>query len=269
MNLKSMVSSTLKFAKDHHRTILTGITIVSEAYAIVKAFQKGPKCKEIMEELNAKNATAKEKVTAIAKETWDIGLAFAISSGSAILNQTSATKIIAAGLSTASTFKAAHDIQKEVTKDVVGEETAAKIDQAVTEKQLASIKEEEIEETGHGNDLFFEPLSGKLFRANDDYVNSVFLKASNELLRAHDKYGFCISDEFAISLWDIVKHFGKRQVGIAEMLEIKARDAKEIDYFLDGMRYEFNDGHVETGSKIVIRTPFSLAYSDISGEECI
>ena len=262
----------MKFGKtviDNRRTIMTGITIVGEAYAIVKAIQKGPKCRQILDELNARNATPKEKVTAIAKETWDIGLAFTISSGAAIANQVVASDIIAGLATTAGTFKTAYDIQKEVTKDVAGEETAKKIDDAVADKKLAEIKEDEIEDTGHGNDLFYEPLSGKLFRANDDYVKSVFLKKSNDLMKAHDKYGFCISDDYAVSLWDIVKHFGKRKLEVAEMLEIKARDANEIDYCLEGMRYEFNDGHVETGSKIIIRTPFNIAYTAISAEDCI
>jgi hypothetical protein len=88
-------------------------------------------------------------------------------------------------------------------------------------------------------------------------------------MKAHDKYGFCISDDFSVTLWDIVKHFGKRKLEVAEMLEIKARDADEIDYCLEGMRYEFNDGHVETGSKIIIRTPFNIAYTAISAEDCL
>lgn len=189
----------------HGTKILTGLTILGTLAAVAFAWKARPKCEDVLDELNEKGADNLEKAKAIAPIIAPTVGATAIAVGASIMNHKVNSEKLAALASTLSIIKSAHDEYEKATRKEVGEEAEDRIRNAAI-NNLANTKPVDLTkvvDTGKGNVIFKEVLTGKLFRASKAFVEEVQARLNNDLARAKIEG----DDEFEITLNDFYEQF--------------------------------------------------------------
>lgn len=181
MKLKSLFKSGLKFASENKANILTAAAIVLEAGAIIAAFKAGPKCNDILDEIedreaNGETVSKKEKAVEVGKTlVLPVGLGIA-SAGCAIASNRIDAKTIATLNSTIQVGQTAYAALMHETKKAVGEEKANDIQKNVTKETNKAVKAVEyanVVHSGHGTELMQETITGQYLYGCSDWIEGL------------------------------------------------------------------------------------------------
>lgn len=181
MKLKSLFKSGMKFASENKANILTAAAIVLEAGAIITAFKAGPKCNDILDEIekreaNGETVSKKEKAVEVGKTlVLPVGLGIA-SAGCAIASNRVDAKTIATLNSTIQVGQTAYAALAEKTRKAVGEEKAKAIQTEETKETAAALARNDhakVVHTGHGHQLMREMITGQFLYGSVDWVHRV------------------------------------------------------------------------------------------------
>ena len=175
------------FCKKHATKLLAGLAIGSEAAALYLTAKEAPVVKEKLEALPPE-ATKMDKFKVGAKGYAGAGTAAFVSMASMVLcvvvGEHDKAVISAAGAAAqlaAAKYQQALEKQggkeavKEVEKDVNKECMA---DKAVTAQPLRVLA------TGKGDDLFFDPLSGRTFTSSRDEIEKAAIRLNKKIFNS-------------------------------------------------------------------------------------
>ncbi len=258
--IKSSTLPLKKFWKAHDSGILTGVTIVATGLAVVFALQDGPKCERILREKKEEGASNLEKAKAVLPVAGRTMMAVAVAWGATLLNHKRTGDKIAALVEAVQISRSLQEETRKKTVEVVGEEKAEEIDREVKRERAASkpVIMSEVEETGHGNFIFREPMTGKTFRASKDYIMLVMEKWNARLEHAYSDH----NDEYEVTMTDIFMSIGLSKCGFADLFAWSARDVDRIDVNLNNtFEYEAPDGSLEPGYIMDFYTKPTLGYN--------
>lgn len=182
MKLSNILKVTVQFVSDHSNAILSGISIAGTIAAVIFAAKDTPKCMEILEELEAEGASNREKAGAVVKTMGRTGVAAGVSIAATIANGSLNGKKIDSLLMKYQLASSGKDLYKTITREVVGDELADKIDEKVALSYKPKYDDDgnyvqKVYNTGKGEDLFYLKLGdwapGVLFRSNIDYIKNL------------------------------------------------------------------------------------------------
>ena len=185
--------------KENSPAILTGVSVVTGVAAVGFAFVKGP---ELMSVIKNKKLTKTEKICGVCKAAIIPVSLLGISVGCCIASEVQNSERIAAATATAAFLsdkltKTTKDLNllKEKTKEIVGEEKAEEITDAVVKEKasLSQATEEDIinsgstaitkvnavKPTGDGNQLWYDIHHDRWFRASIASVNEAYEKLAS------------------------------------------------------------------------------------------
>ena len=176
---KRAIKRTLKeveqLAKKHSPVILTGCGVAGFVTTVIFAVKATPKAEKAIE---CAQSYKEEKLskTEVVKAAWKFYIPTvamgAVSTACVIGGQSVSLRRSAtlAGLYSLSEAKL-KDYQDAIV-ETVGEKKASTIEDKIDEKSLVNhpVDEEKIILTGKGTTLFFEPMTGRYFRSDPEYV---------------------------------------------------------------------------------------------------
>lgn len=265
MSVKSLLAKGIKWCMRHDREILKGVSMATSVASMVMAWKARPRCEEILLEKEAEGASNLEKAKAIAPVVAPMLIMQGVSIGTNVLEYKKTGQKLAGLVNAVSSYKAIDDIRKEIEKERLTPETLKDVDDEATKKRLETVPVEEIEKTGHGDTMFIEPkYTAKVWKSSKDRFELGVEKANNKIARCYDKYGTCVRDDFAITMWDFLKGQGLSAADLHDTLEFQARDYKGgLPVHLEPIEFTNADGGEELGYKVVFDHPPTLAYSDM------
>ena len=175
------------FCRKHATKLLAGLAIGSEATALYLTAKEAPAVKEKMDAL-PEGATKMDKFKVGVKGYAPAGAAAAVSFASIILSVMigehdkavtaaagAAAQIAAAKYQQALEKQGGKEAVKEVEKDINRE---CAVDKAVTAQPLRVIS------TGKGDDLFFDPLSGRVFLSNREEIEKAAIRINKQIFNS-------------------------------------------------------------------------------------
>lgn len=264
MNVVSVVKNAgrpvLKIWNKHDGAILTGVTLVSSTAAVVFALRDGPKCERILREKNAQGASNVEKAKALLPAASRTMIALGIAWGSSILNHKRSGEKIATLIEALSLSQSLRTEERKKMVEEVGEEKVQEVEKKVVTEMAQSkpVILNEVQNTGHGNFIFREPMTGQTFRANKDFVELTISKWSAKIREAHVKNW----DDYEVTMTDIFDDLGLTRCGFADLFVWRAIDNDSIDVNLNGtFEYEGSDGNTEPAYILDFYTKPMLGYS--------
>lgn len=255
----------------HDSGILTAITIIATGAAVYFALKDGPKARKILDEKKEKGASNTETAKALLPVCGRTMMAVAVAWGSSILNHKRMTGKVTTLVEALSLARSLREDTRQATVDTVGEEKTQEIEKKVSEKRVAEkpVIMPEVENTGHGQFIFREPMTGKTFKASKDYVELVVGRYSDEISRMYRdiRDGRLDPDtsECTRCMDDIFQSIGLSHCGFAELFVWDPRYVDRIDVNLNNtFEYEAPDGSVEPGYILDFYTKPTLAISSYS-----
>lgn len=257
---RSAVVPLLRLWDKHDSTILTAATIAATGAAVIFALKDGPKCEQILRQKKEEGASNLETAKAVLPVAGRTMMAVAVAWGTAILNHKRTGEKIVRLAEALVVTKSLSDDTRKATVETVGEEKAAEIDRKVAYDRAASepVMLSEVETTGHGTYIFREPMTGKTFRANKDYIELVVDRWSAILRKARNQG----DDEFEVSMTDIFDEIGLSRCGFADLYTWKTTEADEIRVNLNNtFEYEAPDGSREPAYILDFYTKPTLGYT--------
>lgn len=207
--IQQLVSMSLRsskiafsFATKNSNALLAALGLISLGGTVTSLVQAIPKVKEERAKLAADLEIAKDeevakKLKAAAAKKVAIILAVPaimifICAGSIIGNAwLNSRKIAALAAAYALSEQKVEDLEA-AAKELVGPKKAALIEDEANHRDVerrASRHEEDVIETGHGDDLFYEPKTGHWLRANRDFVILAFKNVQEALDGTNTKEG--------------------------------------------------------------------------------
>ena len=206
--LKGIGEGIKTFAENNGRVVGGVIAVAGVIGTAILAYQARPKVDKVLEEKKEKvreieadeSLTEEEKAAekkAVTKETAkelipEVAPAVVcgiVTVGTIIATLVSAEKAINhwSGLAVAGDI--AYKELYDKTRDIVGEEKANEIRKEIIEDQNKDVKFEEcmIYDCG-GPELFYDALSGRLFRASESIVNKAVLNCNMRLTAGSENY---------------------------------------------------------------------------------
>lgn len=173
MNFKAIGRLIGDWCKKNSTKILAGVAIASEAVGFWFMHKEAPIVRDRLDEL-PEDAKWYDKIK-VAGPVYlpAIGM-FLLSSGSIVGGCVIGDRKIAAATALYSVTDAALRKTEEKLVEVLGDEKAKEVHQAVADDILKRdpVKPNEVALTGSGNVLFYEPLSGRYFRSSLDAVKN-------------------------------------------------------------------------------------------------
>lgn len=187
MKLGILKAITGAFAK-HEGVILTVGAIGGTLAAVYFAAKDSPKLIAKLDELNERGATNFEKVKEVAPIVARTAIATGVSVGCTLAKDKYTSNIIQT-LTNACQIKAiAEGEYKKKTAEIAGEETARKIDEAVSlghaTKSYSSGAIDHVLDTGHGSNLFYDDWSGTWFYSDINFIKKCVNDLNYQLM--HD-----------------------------------------------------------------------------------
>lgn len=268
--LAKISGPVLRVWKEHDTAILTAVTMAASGAAVVFALQDGPKCREILAKKRAEDATNAEKAKAILPVAGRTMMAIAVAWGAALLNHKRTRDKIGTLVEAAAVGYSLYGDTKKKVEEECGPEVAEKIEKEVMVKHAVSkpVAMSEIEETGHGNFIFREPMTGKTFRASKDYVRLIVQEWSEKVHIAHNQIKNGELEEFKVTMTDIFRSFPLSHCGFGDLFEWDAEYDDEIIVNLDNtFDYEGPDGTKEPAYILDFYTKPTLACSSYSSQQ--
>lgn len=193
---KNIVNKVLNSVKEHSPEILVSAGIVGMASSAVLAVKATPKAMRLIEDkkadLGVTYLTKKETIQAGWKP-YIPSVALGVVSAACIVGGTATN--LKRNTALATVYALSESTLKEYqrkTLEIVGEEKAKEIDRAVAK---ARVKEkpviidqddsEYITNTGDGNTLFYDSLSGRYFRSSTNAVDRAINNINKSMLSEH------------------------------------------------------------------------------------
>lgn len=193
-SIKPISRAFSAFAEKHGHEILIGLGIAGYTSAIVLGITKTPAAMEDIRAATEEKGAPLTK-TETAKAVWKEYVPCAAAAASATACVVGSTRISnkrLAALATAYQLTEGNlrDL-KEAAKEVVGEKKAASIEETAAANKVRDLApaESEIIQTKYGNDIFYDPWSGRFFTCSKDrieravaLVNSVVAEDDSDIL---------------------------------------------------------------------------------------
>lgn len=194
VNMKPIGKAISAFAGKHGHEILIGLGIAGYTSAIVLGIAKTPAAMEDIRVATEEKGAPLTKVETV-KVVWKEYIPCAAAAASATACVVGSTRISnkrLAALATAYQLTESNlrDL-KEATKQVVGDKKAASIDETAAANKVRdiSVNDGDIIHTKYGEDIFYDPWSGRFFTCSKDrieravaIVNSVVLEEDCDIL---------------------------------------------------------------------------------------
>ena len=229
--VKKAYDSAQKFLGRRGPGVLTGFGIVLFGIAVWQAYNRSDDIRSAVQKKRQEGAGKVEQAVAGAKEALPAIVATAGGAACVIAAQKMSLDMISAITATASTAMDARDILEKQLEEAVGKEKATeitnKVNGIVSEKVANSDKPEAI--TGHGNDLFVDPLFGIKFRSSAAFIRTKMADAEIAL-KQYDE--FCVYDLFRS--FDIPSSYIPE---ICKSMYWSTLETKTISYELVGSSY--------------------------------
>lgn len=202
-----------KAVSQHSPELLTGLGIAGMVTAIAMAVNATPKAMAIVEEREVEEERTLTKKEVVC-ETWKCYIPTAvvsISSVACIVGASAVNKRRNAALAAAYALSESTLTQyRDKVVQVVGEKKERAVRDAVAQEQVENkpVQEQKVIVTGHGETLCFDPISGRYFKSDAEFLR----KVANDLNRR-------MRDEMCISLNDLYSELNLEETRISgEML---------------------------------------------------
>lgn len=194
--------------------LLLGCSFVAFAGACVSSWKGGAKASRIIAENSVQAAKEGDDYTALnkIKDTWKEWSIPALLYSSGVLTSVESTKInykrAALLTSTLEASKLALTKFEEKTLETVGKNKISQIKQGLAEDEVRAtpMTEENTVKTGKGDDLFFDPKSGRYFLSSLDAVEGARLRTNARLM-----------DEMYVTLNEFYYELGLPSIDLGEM----------------------------------------------------
>lgn len=200
MNKSKFIHKAKLFVTRHSPEILVGVGITGMIGTTVLAVKATPKALKLIENKKADEHTDKLTPIETVKATWKCYVPAAVmcvASAACIVGASSVHIKRNAALATA--YKLSETAMTEYREKVV-ETLGERKEQAIQEKldvdriKKAAEKSEEVIRTGHGDTLFLDPTSGRLFESDIDYVKNAINDLNGQMLE--DTFGYASLNDF-------------------------------------------------------------------------
>lgn len=169
------LNGAVRLLKKHSPEILTGIGIAGMIATTVTAVRATPKALELIDDREI-NENKRLNTKEIVQTTWKCYIPAAVTgtlSVACLIGASSVNLHRNAALATAYTIsEAALKEYKDKTVEVVGAKKEQEIRHAIAREQIIKVPldEKKVIDTGTGDDLCFDPLTGRYFRSNITYL---------------------------------------------------------------------------------------------------
>lgn len=218
VNFKSLLSSAQKAASKNAPAIFATLGVVSCGVAIVQAYKAGPKVDRLINQRKAElsiDESEKLPVGEIVKTTWKEVLPIAIEFGTGaafifgshhISNSRNAALMTAYKLSETALVE-----YKNKVVETLGEKKNKEIEDSIAQDRVTKLPpvETEIINTGKGNTLIKEPITGRYLRSNPEYVK----KLRNDL-----NYRMGCGSEMYVEFDEFLYPLGIKDADVGRML---------------------------------------------------
>ena len=196
MNVRLIARTFGNWCKQHSTKILAGVAIVSEGLGFYFMHREAPIVRDRLDELGD-DAKWYEKIKVAGPVYLPALGMFLLSSGSIVGGCVIGDRKAAAAMALYSVTDAALHKTEAKLVEVLGDEKAQEVHNAVANDILKSnpVAAKEVSLTGKGNVLFYEPLSGRYFRSSLDAVKNANVDFKEFVIRhiwgsANDWYTF-------------------------------------------------------------------------------
>ena len=173
LSFKEIQKGVIRGLRKHSPEILTGIGIAGMIFTTVEAVRVTPKALRLIDQKEIEDNKRLTPVEVV-KTTWKCYVPVVITgalSTACLIGASSVNLRRNAALATAySLSETALKEYQEKTLEVAGEKKEQEIRNAIAKEQLAKVPLDEarIFDTGNGDQLCFDPLSGRYFRSDPD-----------------------------------------------------------------------------------------------------
>lgn len=236
----------------HSPTILTGVAVVgcaATAYFTAKATLQA---KEKLEEMKEEELTTKEKAKKILPIYIPAITAFLATSACVIGAHTIDTKRQMALVSAYSLSTEALKDVEEKFKETYGEKKLDKLHSEINKDKAVYIHElnkDHAIETGRGNQLFIDGMSGQIFKSNREHINRVYNDVNSQL-----------NEGFSVSVNDINEMIGIRPMALGDYWIFDINRTGIVEPTFDPVWTD--DTQTETCTYIGYRNKPVLSYCD-------
>ena len=182
MQIKPIFKNILKFTKKHAPKILAGSAILSEIVGFYFMHKEAPIVRKKLDELD-KDATLMDKLK-VAGPIYLPAFLMLVASGACTIGTVviGESRIAAATNAAVISEALASQYEKKLVEAVGAEKAQQMQDEIVGElaqKQMAT--SDVIFDTGHGEDIYFDILSGRYFRASDDFIAQCVININEKI----------------------------------------------------------------------------------------
>lgn len=177
-----------KFGSKYAPSICTGVGLVGMGGTMLMVHKSSPKYHEAV---NNDEMPALEKAKIAIKTYWPSLLSFGASSACIIAgNRISSKRYLALASAASLAQKELLNTQESIIESL-GSDALKDVKKKVAEKRNKDLEltEEEISNTGNGNELYYEPLTNHYFRSSENDINRV-VNELNSWLVCNDEVCF-------------------------------------------------------------------------------
>ena len=197
--LTGALNGIKRFASKNGPGILTGIGIAGMITTTVLAVNATPKALKLIEDKKKEEKVDKLTPVETVKACWKPYIPAVVTGVGSVACLIGATSVNAkrnAALATAYKLsETALSEYKDKVVEVIGDEKEKEVREKLSEDRIKShpVNSETIK-TGNGDDLFFDPLTGRYFESAIEDINRAVNKLNKEMI--HDMFGYCSLNEF-------------------------------------------------------------------------
>lgn len=189
MGIKNVIKDTKNSVVKHSPEILTGMGLAGMVGGTVMAVKATPKAIDILENLD-NDATYYDEAKAIGPVYLPSIVTMAVSMGLIVASDCIQYKRLASLTSLCAVGERAY---KELTDaiDKLPEKKKIEVQEKAAQQQLDNNPVGNIFNTGHGEDLYFDPWSGRYFYCCETFLDTVINTVNNRLNHEGD---VCLND---------------------------------------------------------------------------
>ena len=247
MNLKKLVNNAIGFADSHQREILVGLEIAGIVTTAILCWKASPKCEKVIVKQKGKavvldarddlseeqfKKAKKELTVETVKELAPIVVPPVVMGGltifCAIGGYNKSTQQIAALTAAYNLSKDALVEHSEKAKELFGEKKAGQInDEVKAAKVAANPPTSTIINTGNGQTLCYDPLSGRYFYSSPEQIRKAFNIINKRMM-----------DEYYISLNELYDETDLDDIDLGDMMGFNVDDGLiDIDHLFSSTLY--------------------------------
>lgn len=182
MSIKPILKSILKFGKKHLPKILAGGAIATEIAGMWMVHKKAPEVHEKLNELS-EDATAMDKIKVAAPLYLPAALMVVASSSCIIGSVALGEARVAAMTELAMASQATLSRYEQKVIDTMGKDKAMELQNDIAKDLMKErpATQQTIIPTGHGTDVFYDPLSGRYFESSETWINNAAREMQNRI----------------------------------------------------------------------------------------